>query len=86
MFCVIFTRVCRWGDTDATVVCRQLGYAGGLAHTHAHYGMGEGMIWLNGVECLGSEFTLSSCEAFLATEGDDVMCTHSDDAGITCGE
>ena len=72
----------RWDDNDAQVVCRQLGYTGGIAHKYAHFGEGSGQIWLDNVECGGYESLLTSCSA---NSFGDENCSHGEDAGVTCG-
>ena len=72
-----------WDDTDAGVVCRQLGFgSSGTAIGSAAFGQGSGPIWLDSVTCTGSESTLSSCVhlGFNVTRN----CSHSKDAGIRC--
>ena len=52
----------RWDDTDAGVVCRQLGFgSSGTAIKSAGFGQGSGSIWLDSVTCTGNESTLASC-------------------------
>ena len=41
----------RWGNSDARVVCKQLGFTGGRALWHNLFGAGEGRIWLRDVRC-----------------------------------
>ena len=70
-------------DTDAKVVCRQLGYSTSKAkaYTGAHYGQGTGPIWLVGVACAGDESRLSACNSnSLGTN----FCDHGDDVGVDC--
>ena len=67
---------------DAEVVCRQLGYSGGIAHRYAHFGEGTGQIWLDNVECAGHEAQLSLCSA---NAFGDENCGHGEDASVTCG-
>ena len=51
-----------WDDTDAGVVCRQLGFgSSGTAIGSARFGQGSGSIFLDGVSCSGSERILASC-------------------------
>ena len=51
-----------WDDTDAGVVCRQLGFgSSGIATESSIFGEGIGTIWLDSVKCTGNESTLSSC-------------------------
>ena len=72
-----------WDDTDAGVVCRQLGFeSSGTAIGSAGFGEGSGLIWLDNVMCAGSESTLSSCGHF----GLNItrLCNHSKDAGVRC--
>ena len=68
-----------WGDTDATVACRQLGYHSGTAHKRAHFGQGSGPIWLDNVACTGDESRLIDCP-YNPTPN----CHHGEDAGVTC--
>ena len=72
-----------WDDTDADVVCRQLGF--GITETSyrsAYFGQGSGTIWLDNVACIGSESTLASCGHL----GINITrsCSHNDDAGVKC--
>ena len=70
-----------WGASDASVVCRSLGYPGGQAHRRAHFGQGSGQIWLDHVACTGSEMSLDAC----GHAGWGVVnCGHHEDAGVTC--
>ena len=72
-----------WDDTDAGVVCRQLGFgSSGTAIGLAGFGQGSGSIWLDSVTCTGNESTLANC-GHLGV-GIARSCSHSDDAGIRC--
>ena len=74
-----------WDNTDAGVVCRQLGFgSSGTAIGSAGFGQGSGSILLDNVACTGSESTLASCGHL----GVDVTigCFHYKDAGVTCSE
>ena len=72
-----------WGDSDARVVCSQLGYEGGIAMPEAHFGEGSGTIWLDSVECVGNEDYLSDCGH---SEWGQHDCTHAEDASVICGK
>ena len=72
-----------WDDTDADVVCRQLGFgSSGTAIGSAGFGQGSGPIWLDGVTCNGSEPILARCGHL----GINVTrsCNHAKDAGVRC--
>ena len=72
-----------WDDTDAGVVCRQLGFgSSGAAIGSAGFGQGSGPIWLDNVLCTGSESTMARC----GHPGVDITgsCSHSTDAGARC--
>ena len=72
-----------WDDTDARVVCRQLGFgSSGTAIGSAGFGQGSGSILLDVVTCIGSESTLASC-GHLGI-GITRTCSHSEDAGVRC--
>ena len=72
-----------WDDTDADVVCRQLGFGiSGTAIGSAGFGQGSGPILLDSVSCNGSEPILTSCGHL----GINVTrsCSHAEDAGVKC--
>ena len=71
-----------WDLNDANVVCHQLGYNGALAaFRNAAFGQGTGQIWLDDVQCLGNETSISHCTHL----GWGVHnCLHYEDAGVVC--
>ena len=72
-----------WDITDATVVCRQLGYPTALvAVVSAGFGEGDTRnIWLDDVHCTGTELNLTDCANSGYGRED---CSHSEDAGVVC--
>ena len=72
-----------WDNTDATVVCRQLGFYSWVgAYGSARYGRGTGPIWLSRLSCFGNESSLFECRRLsFGTKN----CTHSNDASVYCG-
>ena len=52
-----------------------------IAYSNAFYGQGTGSIWLDNVQCTGTESRLYDCPA--STIGSH-NCGHSDDAGVNC--
>ncbi|PIK46176.1 Deleted in malignant brain tumors 1 protein [Apostichopus japonicus] len=71
-----------WGVDDASVVCRQLGMGSHvIASSCAKFGEGVGTIWMDNVNCSGSEASLAHC----TTSGWGVHnCFHDEDAGVVC--
>ncbi|PNH03041.1 Neurotrypsin, partial [Tetrabaena socialis] len=68
-------------DRAATVVCRQLGYAGGRAHWGAYFGEGTGPIHVTGLQCAGTEPSLAAC----SNGGwSPTTCDHSEDTSVVC--
>lgn len=72
----------RWGPKQAEVICRELGCGVALkAHGRAHFGRGTGPIWLDDVNCVGTESALSECPA---SPWGANNCNHGEDAGVEC--
>ncbi|XP_049653044.1 scavenger receptor cysteine-rich type 1 protein M130-like [Accipiter gentilis] len=71
-----------WDMRDAEVACRQLGCGPAVSALHeAAFGMGTGPIWLEQVECRGTELSLQDC---WARPGDGGACRHKEDAAVNC--
>ena len=51
------------------------------AYGNAHFGEGQGDIYIENVDCTGSEDRLADCPA---SDVGDHDCSHSEDAGIAC--
>ncbi|NXW10321.1 C163A protein, partial [Fregetta grallaria] len=71
-----------WDMQDANVTCRQLGCGPAVsALDEAAFGEGTGPIWLEQVECQGTELSLQDC---WARPGDSGACRHKEDAAVHC--
>ena len=71
-----------WDLRDATVVCRQLGFAGAVAaNKSAAFGQGEGEIWMDEVRCTGNESSFKECDQ---NGWGSHNCGHGEDAGVMC--
>uniref|UniRef100_A0A8C2Y745 SRCR domain-containing protein n=1 Tax=Coturnix japonica TaxID=93934 RepID=A0A8C2Y745_COTJA len=71
-----------WDLNDAEVVCRQLGCGTAIwAASAARFGQGYEPIWLDDVNCTGSEAALSECRA---RPWGVSNCNHKEDAGVVC--
>ncbi|KAJ8321244.1 hypothetical protein KUTeg_001204 [Tegillarca granosa] len=70
-----------WDDTNAGVVCSQLGYSGGVGVREARFGEGTLRILMDDVECSGTELRLQDCRF---SGWGQSNCGHSEDAGVIC--
>uniref|UniRef100_H3A428 SRCR domain-containing protein n=1 Tax=Latimeria chalumnae TaxID=7897 RepID=H3A428_LATCH len=71
-----------WDLTNANVVCRQLRCGHAIhARGSAFFGSGSGKIWLDDLNCSGSESTLLQCPS---REWGQHDCSHKEDAGVLC--
>ena len=73
-----------WDLNDAEVMCRQLGFGPTIAARHyAAYGQGRGKIWLDDLNCVGTESNIGHC---LHRGWGNYYCSHYEDAGIKCAD
>ena len=71
-----------WDLNDAQVVCNQVDLGIGAAvRYNGFYGEGNGRIWLDNVNCVGTELNIGNCShGGWGIEN----CSHSQDAGVKC--
>ena len=72
----------RWDLDDAEVVCRELSFGSAIvSRGGAFYGAGSGQIWLDELNCNGTELTIRDC----LHDGWGINdCRHREDAGVQC--
>lgn len=73
-----------WNDNDAQTVCRQIGLDTSVAKAAfpGEFGQGSGPIFLDNVQCTGSETSIFDCSH--NGIGISPGCDHSKDAGVKC--
>ncbi|XP_076436243.1 scavenger receptor cysteine-rich type 1 protein M160-like [Babylonia areolata] len=72
-----------FSQKDAAVICTQLGFNGSLAIAAgvASFGQGSGPIWIDDLDCAGTEDNIGSCRH----SGYGIQnCDHTEDAGVYC--
>ena len=71
-----------WDIRDASVACRQLGFADAVRPTRfASFGQGTGPIYLDNLMCTGNETRLQDCPHNGIGSHN---CFHFEDAGVEC--
>ena len=58
-------------------------YIGVNYYHYAYYGQGTGPIWLNRLQCIGSERSLLDCQRTFDI-GNSYGCSHSEDVSVIC--
>ena len=72
----------RWDLNDGNVVCTELGFVPAInVRNFAFYGQGSGQIWLDNVNCVGTEMNIINCPHQGWGNHD---CSHYEDAGVIC--
>ena len=69
-----------FGEENAKVACQQLGLPTGYVEAKS-FGRGTGPIWMDEVDCSGSESRLETCGR---NAYGDHNCGHSEDIGVIC--
>ena len=75
-----------WDWNDAQVVCRELDLGDAAAVRHGIFygqgsGQGSGQIWLNDLNCVGTERTIGLCSH---SGWGSHNCSHEKDASVKC--
>lgn len=71
-----------WDINDAQVACREMGCGDAVeVKKGAFFGAGVGKIWMDKVNCKGTEGSLFNCPANPFGTNN---CVHNQDAGVIC--
>ena len=71
-----------WDLREAEVVCTELGLGEAVAAIRsAFYGQGSGQIWLDDVDCVGTEHTIADCSH---SGWGYHNCSHENDVSVNC--
>jgi len=70
-----------FNDTDTRVVCYMLGYGHSGRSIGNRYGAGSGQIWLDNVQCRGTERSIVECRH---NGWGFHNCVHDDDVSVSC--
>ncbi|ELT95812.1 hypothetical protein CAPTEDRAFT_153473 [Capitella teleta] len=70
-----------FGEKEALVVCKSLGYESGEIASFNHFGSGSGLILLDNMQCNGTEESLLECNKGIIGSND---CSHREDVGLSC--
>ncbi|XP_078356152.1 uncharacterized protein LOC144640962 [Oculina patagonica] len=74
-----------WNIRNAHVICRMMGLPPATAALgSAVFGRGEGVIWLDTLNCTGNENSILECEH--GEFGNVRLCSHYSDSGVMCGK
>ncbi|XP_021368579.1 deleted in malignant brain tumors 1 protein-like [Mizuhopecten yessoensis] len=73
-----------WTANDAKVLCRQQGFPNGIPKRNSFFGQGVGPVYLDQVECDGTESSILSCPNFGWNMSSHGCNAHNDDAGVIC--
>jgi len=70
-----------FNDAAAGVVCYMLGYGYSGSFIDNRYGRGSGQIWLNNVQCNGTETSIAQCQH---RDWGQHSCGHYNDVSVSC--